>query len=50
MLHFLLLMIMISCTNEKKHTNAEKLGFPAGAKIILMHCDDAGMCEEANIA
>jgi predicted glycoside hydrolase/deacetylase ChbG (UPF0249 family) len=35
---------------EKKITNAEKLGFPAGTKVILLHCDDAGMCEEANIA
>lgn len=35
---------------EKKVTNAEKLGFPAGKKVILLHCDDAGMCEEANNA
>ena len=33
-----------------KITNAEKLGFPAGSKVILLHCDDAGMCNEANIA
>lgn len=31
-------------------TNAEKLGFPKGKKVLLLHCDDAGMCEEANIA
>jgi hypothetical protein len=36
--------------SEKKITNAEKLGFPAGIKVILLHCDDAGMCGEANIA
>jgi predicted glycoside hydrolase/deacetylase ChbG (UPF0249 family) len=36
--------------SETKITNAEKLGFPAGKKVILLHCDDAGMCEEANIA
>lgn len=35
---------------EAKITNAEKLGFPSGSKVILLHCDDAGMCEEANIA
>ncbi|HBC78698.1 MAG TPA: hypothetical protein DEO60_04355 [Bacteroidales bacterium] len=35
---------------ESKKTNAEKLGFPVGSKVILLHCDDAGMCEEANIA
>lgn len=35
---------------EKKITNAEKLGFPEGSKVIILHCDDAGMCEEANTA
>lgn len=33
-----------------KRTNAEKLGFTAGKKILLFHMDDAGMCEEANEA
>jgi chitin disaccharide deacetylase len=36
--------------SEKKITNAEKLGFPEDSKVILLHCDDAGMCDEANIA
>jgi hypothetical protein len=35
---------------QEKVTNAEKLGFQKGKKILLLHCDDAGMCEEANIA
>ena len=35
---------------QEKITNAEKLGFSKGKKILLLHCDDAGMCEEANIA
>lgn len=35
---------------QEKPTNAEKLGFPKGQKVLLLHCDDAGMCEEANIA
>ena len=35
---------------QEKITSAEKLGFPKEKKIILLHCDDAGMCEEANIA
>ncbi len=35
---------------ENKNTNAEKLGFPEGSKVIILHCDDAGMCQEANIA
>ncbi len=35
---------------QNKITNAEKLGFPKGKKVLLLHCDDVGMCEEANIA
>lgn len=31
-------------------TWAEKLGFPAGKKVLLLHMDDAGMCPEANTA
>jgi len=37
---------------QSNHTKtwAEKLGYPAGKKIIMLHADDIGMCEEANIA
>lgn len=31
-------------------TWAEKLGFPSGKKVLLLHMDDAGMCPEANTA
>ncbi len=34
----------------KSVTWAEKLGFPAGKKVIILHADDAGMSEGANIA
>ena len=49
---FFLFVLMIPKINtaQEKITNAEKLGFPKGKKILLLHCDDAGMCEEANIA
>lgn len=51
-------LFSISCSedqtlNENKLEGknwAEKLGFPAGKKIIMLHADDAGMCEEANIS
>ncbi len=46
----LLMAIILSCGSETPLTNAEKLGFPSGEKVILLHCDDAGMCQEANIA
>ncbi len=29
---------------------AEKLGWPTGKKVIMLHADDIGMCPEANIA
>jgi len=31
-------------------TNAEKLGYPKGKKVLLLHMDDLGMCAEANKA
>lgn len=31
-------------------TWAERLGFPAGKKVIMLHADDIGMCHEANLA
>lgn len=31
-------------------TWAQKLGFPAGKKVIILHADDIGMCPEANSA
>ena len=35
---------------DQSVTWAEKLGFPKGKKVIMLHADDIGMCEEANIA
>jgi len=37
-------------TADMNKTWAEKLGYPAGKKVIILHADDSGMCEEANIA
>jgi predicted neuraminidase/predicted glycoside hydrolase/deacetylase ChbG (UPF0249 family) len=31
-----------------RSTWAEKLGYPSGKKVLLLHMDDAGMCSEAN--
>lgn len=52
------MLSVVSCQEKSsksqelhEHANqAEKLGFPAGKKVIILHADDAGMCEEANIA
>jgi predicted glycoside hydrolase/deacetylase ChbG (UPF0249 family) len=36
---------------QSDHTTwAEKLGYPSGRKVIMLHADDAGMCEEATQA
>jgi len=37
-------------TGEKSSTWAEKLGWPTGKKVIILHADDIGMCPEANMA
>ncbi|MCK3682816.1 polysaccharide deacetylase family protein [Maribellus sp. YY47] len=47
---FIILLGFDNVNAQEETTNAEKLGFPKGQKILLLHCDDAGMCEEANIA
>jgi predicted glycoside hydrolase/deacetylase ChbG (UPF0249 family) len=45
-----MIIFLTSCGTVSPRTNAEKLGYPAGSKVILLHCDDGGMCDEANIA
>lgn len=36
--------------DARPQTWAEKLKFPKGKKIVMLHADDIGMCEEANTA
>ena len=51
--------LFAACSQPKKSTakelsadatQAEKLGFEKGKKVLLLHADDAGMCTEANEA
>jgi len=42
--------VKLVTAGEKKETSAEKLRFPKGKKVLLLHCDDIGMCPEANAA
>ncbi len=57
------LVVSNSCTQKAQSENqqetnkevqyanwAERLGYPAGKKVIMLHADDIGMCPEANIA
>lgn len=37
-------------TTSTKPSWAEKLGWPAGKRILILHADDIGMCYEANQA
>ena len=48
---------VISCSNKERTKNtmnidganwAEKLGFPKGSRVVILHADDIGMCQEAN--
>ncbi len=46
---------VFSCSSSTEsqmetETWAEKLGYPEGSKVLLLHIDDAGMCDEANLA
>ncbi|MEP6737406.1 MAG: polysaccharide deacetylase family protein [Chryseolinea sp.] len=36
------------CTSRAQDTYAEKLGFPRGVKVIILHVDDAGMSLDSN--
>lgn len=42
--------VVIDPEQIAKKTWSEKLGFPEGRKVLLLHIDDAGMCPEANAA
>lgn len=59
--HFVTLLfsffLLISCTKKESippslrgDTWAEKLGFPKGKRVLILHADDIGMCQEANEA
>ncbi len=53
-------VLLLSCGQARQSTStpdeapyitwAERLGYPKGKKVIMLHADDIGMCEEANIS
>lgn len=42
--------LLAICCPARGETWAEKLGYPAGKKVLMLHADDIGMCYEANMA
>gem|GEM_PF-141525 len=48
MMFILMLFAGYSETNAQE-TYAEKLGFPKGAKVIILHVDDVGMSHDSNM-
>jgi len=42
------LSLLMSTAYAQTQTYAEKLGFPKGKKVLILHVDDAGMSYEAN--
>lgn len=45
-----LFVALTVATAQAAETSAEKLGYPAGKKVLMLHADDLGMCYEANEA
>jgi len=46
----LLVSLLAGSATALAETQAEKLGFPADKRVLILHADDIGMCYEANEA
>lgn len=44
-----MMSIMSSAANTEAPTYAERLGWPAGTKVVIFHVDDAGMSHNSNM-
>ena len=45
---FIFLILIPILSQLQAQTYAEKLGYPAGTKLLILHVDDAGMSKESN--
>ncbi|MEX2317034.1 MAG: hypothetical protein WD669_07775, partial [Pirellulales bacterium] len=46
----LLAMASAFVASARAETWAERLGFPPGAKVLILHATEMGMCNETNAA
>ena len=46
----LILMFLLACGISNSQTLAEKLGYKSTDKLLIINCDDVGMCHSANLA
>ena len=47
-LTFAAIILSAFLTKAQDSTYAERLGYPRGAKVVILHVDDVGMCLDAN--
>ena len=47
--HFSLLILLLFTHLSQAQTYASRLGFPADAKVVILHVDDAGMSFDSNL-
>jgi predicted glycoside hydrolase/deacetylase ChbG (UPF0249 family) len=45
---FFLLFVLLAQSSFSQETYAEKLGYPKGAKVLILHVDDVGMSWDSN--